>query len=88
MNVGGIVVKMKEISKVRVMTRGFVIDMIAGIKNMLGMRLNQYEELLNKGKTELWAELKEEGIVLKWYRYEITQLTNGALVILLYGEAK
>jgi len=79
---------MKEVSKVRVMTRGFVIDMIAGIKNMLGMRLNQYEELLNKGKAELWTELKEEDIVLKWYRYEITQLTNGALVILLYGEAK
>ena len=77
-----------EITKVRVVTRNFFIDFIAGIKNMFGLRLNRYEEMIKKSKDEMWLELKEEKIELKWYRYEISQLTNGAMVIMLYGEKK
>jgi len=78
----------KNITKVRVMTRGFVIDIIARIKNALGMRISQYEELITKAQKELWDEIKEEKIDLRWHRYEITQLTTGALVIMLYGERR
>ena len=76
----------KDITKVRVVTRNFFVDMIAKIKNMFGLRLNRYEEMIKKAKDEIWLELKEQKIELKWYRYEITQLTNGAMVIMLYGE--
>lgn len=78
----------KHITKVRVMTRSFVVDIIASIKNFLGMRISQYEELITKGQQEIWDELKKEKIQLKWHRYEISQLTNGAMVIMLYGEKK
>jgi len=30
----------------------------------------------------------ENEIDLAWYRHEISQLTNGAIVVVLYGEAK
>lgn len=79
---------MKDVFKVRVMTRGFIIDLLASIKNFLGMRINQYEDLVIKGKKEIWDELKKEKVNLKWFRYEISQLTNGAMVIMLYGEKK
>ena len=76
----------KDITKVRVVTSNFFVDFIAKIKNMFGLRLNRYEEMINKAKDEIWVELKEQKIKLKWYRYEISQLTNGAMVIMLYGE--
>lgn len=79
---------MKHISKTRVMTRGFVIDVIARIKNTLGMRLNQYEALIENAQKEIWDEIKKEKLQLKWFRYEISQLTNGAMVVMLYGEVK
>jgi uncharacterized protein YbjQ (UPF0145 family) len=79
---------MKEITKVRVLTRNFGYDIISNVQNFFGGRLTKYEEMINKGKNDIWKELKSEGIVLKWFRYEISQLTNGAMVIMLYGEAK
>ncbi len=78
----------KNITKVRVMTRNFIVDIIGSVKNFLGMRINQYEELITKGQKEIWDELKKEKIHLKWHRYEISQLTNGAMIIMLYGEKK
>ena len=78
----------KNITKIRVVTRGFVIDIIAKIKNAFGMRLNQYEDMILNAQNQIWEEIKKEKIVLKWHRYEISQLTNGAMVIMLYGESK
>ena len=79
---------MREITKVRVVTRGLVIDILAKVKNAFGMRLNKYEDMISKAKEEIWEELKKEKVTLKWFRYEMSQLTNGAMVIMLYGEAK
>ena len=76
----------KTITKVRVVTRFFVTDIIASIKNALGMRITQYEDMILKTQAEMWEELAKEKISLKWHRYEISQLTNGAMVIMLYGE--
>ena len=79
---------MKEVMKVRVVSKMFIADMIASVKNTLGLRINQYEDMLEKAKAEMWEELKTEKLELKWYRYEISQLTTGAMVVMLYGEAK
>jgi len=49
---------MREITKVRVVTRGFVIDILAKVKNAFGMRLNKYEDMISKAKEEIWEELK------------------------------
>jgi len=64
------------------------MDFLSGIQNFFGQRLSLYEQMIEKGKEQIWSELSEENIKLKWFRYEISQLTNGAMVIMLYGEAK
>jgi len=78
----------KEIMKTRVVSRNLFLDFTSHIRNALGKRLIPYEKMLVKAKEDIWKELNEEKIKLSWFRYEITPLTSGALVIMLYGERK
>ena len=78
---------MAQITKIRVVTRNFIADFIASIKNVFGGRISQYENMVNDAQKSMWNELDDEGIKLKWWRIEISQLTNGALVIMLYGDS-
>lgn len=64
------------------------MDWIAKFQNLVGMNLTSYERMVKKGTTQIEEELKEKNIKLGWYRYEITQLTNGAVSITLYGDKK
>ena len=72
----------------KVVTRNIIMDIVANIQNILGMNLKSYEDMINKGIKEIEEELEEKKIKLKWYRYEMNQLTNGAMAIMLYGEEK
>ena len=60
------------------------MDIVASMQNIFGMNLTGYEKMVNKGMKQIDDELNK--VRLKWYRYEITQLTNGAVSITLYGE--
>ena len=40
--------------------------------------------MVNKGMDQIQEEIKDKK--LSWFRYEITQLSNGALSITFYGE--
>ena len=73
---------------VKVVSRNFVVDWWAGIQNIIGRNLSGYEKMAERGMKQIQDELKEKDIILSWFRYEITQLTNGALMIMLYGERK
>ena len=77
---------MKEISKVKVVSKNIFLDFTSRIRNVLGKRLPAYEKMLQEAKRRIWKEIEEENITVKWYRYEITELTTGALMVLLYGE--
>ena len=79
---------MKQITLTRVVTRNFILDMVASMQNFFGLNLTSYEKMVNKGMNQIQEELKEKNIQLNWYRYEITQLTNGAVSITLYGDTK
>ena len=68
----------------KTVTRNFILDIVAGIQNFFGMNLVSYEKMVNKGMEQIKEELGNKK--LKWFRYEITQLGNGALSITLYGE--
>lgn len=72
----------------KVVTRNFILDFVSRIQNIFGINLKFYEKMIEKGIDEIKKELKEKKIELKWYRYEITQLTNGAIAIVLYGDEK
>lgn len=72
----------------KVVTRNFILDIVAKFQNLLGMNLTSYEKMIQKAIDEIQTELKTKKIKLEWYRYEITQLTNGAVAVMLYGDEK
>ncbi len=77
---------MKTITKV--VSRNFILDLVAQLQNLLGMNLTSYEKMVDKGIQQITEQLKKEKIRLSWYRFEITQLTNGAVSITMYGDVK
>ena len=79
---------MENITITKVVSRNFIMDFVARFQNMVGMNLTSYERMVDRGIIEIREELKEKRIELAWYRYEITQLTNGAVSITLYGDKK
>jgi len=79
---------MKSYTITKVVSRDFITDFIAKFQNMVGANLSGYEKMVQKGMKQIQDELDKNKIKLKWYRYEITQLTNGAVSITLYGDEK
>ena len=79
---------MERIRITKVVTKNFVLDFWARLQNIMGQNLTSYEKMIDKGMDQIDEELVEKGITLSWYRYEIGQLLNGAVIITLYGESK
>lgn len=77
---------MNNITITRVVTRNFFLDILAGLQNFFGMNLTSYEKMIGRGMQQIEDELVLNKYELSWYRYEITQLTNGAVSITLYGD--
>ena len=77
---------MKQITITKVVSRNFIMDIVAGMQNFFGMNLTSYEKMVSQGMEQIKEEIKDMN--LNWYRYEITQLTNGAVSITLYGDVK
>ena len=72
----------------KVVSRNFILDIVARLQNLVGLNLTSYEKMIDKGMQQIQDELKERKIKVKWYRYEISQLTNGAVAIVFYGDEK
>ena len=79
---------MKQYTITKVVSRDFITDFIAKFQNMVGANLTGYEKMVKKGMEQIQKDLNKDKIKLIWYRYEITQLTNGAVSITLYGDKK
>lgn len=62
------------------------MDFVATFQHMIGSNLTSYEKMVDKGMQQITDEIKLKKIKFKWYRVEITQLTNGAVSITLYGD--
>jgi len=75
---------MNQITITKVVTKNFIMDIVASMQNFFGMNLTSYEKMVDKAMKQIRDEIKD--INLKWYRYEITELTNGALSITMYGD--
>jgi len=72
----------------KVVSRNFIVDWVAKLQNMVGANLTGYEKMVQKGVDQIKKELEDKKIELLWFRYESAQLTNGAVMIMLYGEEK
>lgn len=79
---------MKPITITKVVSKNFVLDFWSRVQNLIGQNLTAYEKMSEEGIKQIETELRAKDIQLSWFRYEITQLTNGALMIMLYGEQK
>lgn len=79
---------LKNVTITKVVTRNFFLDILASLQNFFGMNLTSYEKMIDKGMNQIKDELILNKHKLAWYRYEITQLTNGAVSITLYGDLK
>ena len=62
------------------------MDIVANMQNTFGMNLTSYEKMVDKAMEQIKEDLGDKQ--MEWFRYEITQLGNGALSITMYGEEK
>lgn len=75
---------MKKFHKAKVISRNFITDWIQGIRNMFGLELKGYTNVINKGINEMMEEIPKN---TKWYKIDVEEL-QGAFMILVYGETK
>ena len=52
---------------------------------MLGLRLKGYEKTIQQNMEEMMQEMLKKGKP-KWYKFDTDQLTEGAIMIILYGD--
>jgi len=78
---------MKEFHVQKVVTRNFIADFIASIQNLAGKRMRTYERMMDEGINACWKDIADQKIKVKWYRVQITDLSTGAIAIMIYGEA-
>lgn len=77
---------MKRFSITRVVTKDIVTDSFQGLRNLFGLRLRGYEAMLNKNIKELTKQAETQ-YEINWYRLSINPITNGSVMITIYGEA-
>jgi len=76
---------MKKFTITRVITKDLITDSFQGIRNLFGLRLRGYEQMLDKHLKEMIEEMDLKYNPL-WFRLIINPLTNGSAMIILYGE--
>jgi hypothetical protein len=79
---------MKQYTITKVVSRNFIVDFLTKFQNIIGENLTGYEKMVQKGMKQIQDEIDKNKLNFDWYRYEITQLTNGAVSITLYGDLK
>jgi len=77
--------KLESFSITRVSTKNIIIDSFQCLRNFLGLRLRGYESMITKHTDEIMYEAKLQ-YDIKWYRLSINPLTNGSVMITIYGE--
>ena len=77
--------ELETFSITRVSTKNIIIDSFQGLRNFLGLRLRGYESMINKHTNEIITEANLQ-YDIKWFRLSINPLTNGSVMITIYGE--
>jgi len=75
----------KKFSITRVVTRDVITDFIQIIRNLFGMRLKGYEDIISTNIKELIKEA-EKKYKVDWWRLSINPLTHSSIMITIYGE--
>ena len=75
----------EKFSITRVVTRDVITDFLQIVRNLLGMRLSGYEEVISKNINELIKEAEKKYSVA-WWRLSVNPLTHSSVMITIYGE--
>lgn len=73
---------------IKVVSKNVIKDIVAKLQNFTGQNLTSYETMIKKAISLIEDEIAEKELKFKWYRYEITELTNGAVAVMFYGDTK
>lgn len=74
--------------KVKVVTKNFLFDIWAVIKNITGGKVTPYSELIEKAIQEAYSELHETHPTVKNIKLMTCELMKGAAEIIVYGETE
>ncbi len=77
---------MKMVFKTRVISRNFVSDFGASLKNIIGGRLKTYEKMLNTAIEEVQGDLLKEHPQATNIKMQITEFQNASIAVVVYGE--
>ena len=75
----------EKFSITRVVTRDIIVDFFQIVRNLFGMRLTGYEEVISRNIMELIKEA-EKKYSIKWWRMSINPLNHSSIMITIYGE--
>jgi hypothetical protein len=76
----------QKFSETRVYTKNIVTDSFQSIRNIFGLRLRGYEGMINNGTKELIELVEAKYSKIKYWKLNINPLTNGSVMITIYGE--
>lgn len=72
--------------KNRVYTKNFVSDFFEQIRNIVGGRLKQYEQLLDTAIKETWQEFKKDYPTATNIRVDTEHMVQGSIMVTITGE--
>lgn len=71
---------------VRVISKNFVSDFGANLKNIIGGRLISYEKMLKHSIDECNREIQTNYPNIKNTKLQITEFSNASIAVAVYGE--
>ena len=79
--------RIQDFALTRVVTRDVLTDAFQSLRNFFGMRLRGYEKRVQETIDSLLEEMRLRYDVF-WYRLEVNPLTQGSVIIVVYGEGR
>ena len=79
---------MKIVWKTKVISRNFISDFGANLKNIIGGRLKTYEKMVDLAIKEATDELLSEYPSVENIKMQITEFSNSSICCTVYGEVK
>ena len=72
--------------EVKVVSRNIITDWIQGIRNLLGLELKSYTNIIKETSEELLNKVKTREI--DWFKIDIEEFGRGGFMVSVYGAYK
>ena len=72
--------------EIKVVSRNIITDWVQGIRNMLGLELKSYTNIIKETSEELLNRVKTREI--DWFKIDIEEFGRGGFMVSVYGAYK